>query len=645
MNPIAIVESTVTRTASRLRWLRGWVGFWKGALAGAALYLFALALFKVAPISPDWVRWAGWIGLALPIAGCLWGLRRRATSAEAARWLDERQGLQQRLSTALEFSPRSETDPWRDLVVADASAAAANVDASKLLPWGLPRIARAVALLLALTVTLGFLPAYRTKAQVQQSKDAAVIKEVGRELAALSKRSMEQRPALAEPARKNLEDVHELGQRLGQVKLTRDDALKDLAKATDQLRQQATDLARNPTLRKMAKAARTPGGSAPQNQSQLQKQMEALQKQLGDKAPTDEAAKELKKDLDQLKDAAKAMADNASADSRAAQQEQLQNMANELAKKAEALGLPMPSLDEAVAALKGAQVDQFLKDLEIAEKDLEKMADLSRQMAQLQQQAEKLGKDLAEQLKNGQAQAAIESLRQMQELVKKTELTDAQKQQLAKEVQEAIKPGEQYGEVGEHLRQALARLQSGNPSGTQQALAAAQSELEKLLNEMGDLQALMATMEGLKKAQMCVGNCQGWGSKSGGAGGKSGKPKGNRGFGDWADDSSWAMPDEIADAWDNSGLERKDKDGRGISDRDSSVPDNVATTKLKGQIQPGGPMPSITLKGLSIKGESKVAYAEAVQSAQSDAQAALSQEQVPKAYRNSVRDYFDDLKK
>ena len=56
-------------------------------------------------------------------------------------------------------------------------------------------------------------------------------------------------------------------------------------------------------------------------------------------------------------------------------------------------------------------------------------------------------------------------------------------------------------------------------------------------------------------------------------------------------------------------------------------------------------MPSITLKGVSIKGQSKVSYTEAVASAQSDAQAALSQEQVPKAYQNSVRDYFDDLKK
>jgi hypothetical protein len=56
-------------------------------------------------------------------------------------------------------------------------------------------------------------------------------------------------------------------------------------------------------------------------------------------------------------------------------------------------------------------------------------------------------------------------------------------------------------------------------------------------------------------------------------------------------------------------------------------------------------MPSITLKGVSIKGQSKVAYEESATAAQSDAQSALSQEKVPRAYQGAVRDYFDDLKK
>ena len=51
------------------------------------------------------------------------------------------------------------------------------------------------------------------------------------------------------------------------------------------------------------------------------------------------------------------------------------------------------------------------------------------------------------------------------------------------------------------------------------------------------------------------------------------------------------------------------------------------------------------LKGVSLKGESKVAYEEAAAAAQSDAQAALSQEKVPRAYQGAVKDYFDDIKK
>ncbi|MDB6056872.1 MAG: hypothetical protein JWO95_716, partial [Verrucomicrobiales bacterium] len=67
--------------------------------------------------------------------------------------------------------------------------------------------------------------------------------------------------------------------------------------------------------------------------------------------------------------------------------------------------------------------------------------------------------------------------------------------------------------------------------------------------------------------------------------------------------------------------------------------------KVHGQISPGGHMPSITLKGLSIKGNSSVAYEEAASAAQNEAQSALNHDQVPRAYQGAVKGYFDDLKK
>ena len=94
------------------------------------------------------------------------------------------------------------------------------------------------------------------------------------------------------------------------------------------------------------------------------------------------------------------------------------------------------------------------------------------------------------------------------------------------------------------------------------------------------------------------------------------------------------------------GIERPDQDPRGLTDRgQGELSDALRPTKVKGQFKPGGQMPSITLKGVSIKGQSKVAYEEAATAAQSDAQSALSQEKVPRAYQGAVKDYFDDLKK
>ena len=85
---------------------------------------------------------------------------------------------------------------------------------------------------------------------------------------------------------------------------------------------------------------------------------------------------------------------------------------------------------------------------------------------------------------------------------------------------------------------------------------------------------------------------------------------------------------------------------RELTDRgEGEINDALKPDKVKGQFSPGGQMPSITLKGVSIKGQSKVAYEDAAVAAQGDAQSALSQEKVPRAYQGAVRDYFDDMKK
>ena len=637
------IERAIAGTARRLRWMRGWQGLWKGAVAGAAVYLATLAAYKLLPLPAAVVPWAAILAILSVIAGFVVGYWRKTSRIEAARWLDEREQLQQRLATALEVSRDDARgrSAWGHLVVSDAAAIAGRIQPQTLLPLQLPRLARVLVAVMAVTVALGFLPEFRTRAHVQQQADAEVIREVGRQLDALTRKTLEQRPPAMEPVRRRLEEVQELGQRLSEAKLSRDEALKDLASTTDRLREQAADLARNPALKRMEKAARSPSGRSPSGQSSIQKQLDALQKQLGERPTTPEAADELQRGLDQLKEAAKGLADNASGNPEALQQ-QLAAMASDLARKAEALGLPLPSLDEAVAALQSSQIDQFLRDLKTAENDLEKLADLAQQIAQLQQQAQQMGRDLAEQLQNGQAEAAVESLRRLQALLQQPGLSEAQRRELQEEISRAVKPAGQYGEVGRHLERALQNARAGDGTQARESLAQAQRELEDLMKQMGDLEGMMASLANLQKAQACVGNCQGWGIKRG-LGVGLGTGKGGKGVGTWSDSDAWSMPDQIDDLWDNSGINRPDQAGRGQTEREASVDGALAPTKVRGQMQPGGPMPNITLKGLSIRGESRVAYTEAVTSAQSEAQAALNQEQVPKAYRRSVRDYFDDL--
>jgi hypothetical protein len=50
MSELQIIESNLRRTARRQRLDRAWQMFWVGFFAGAALWLAALIIYKVAPV-------------------------------------------------------------------------------------------------------------------------------------------------------------------------------------------------------------------------------------------------------------------------------------------------------------------------------------------------------------------------------------------------------------------------------------------------------------------------------------------------------------------------------------------------------------------------------------------------------------------
>jgi hypothetical protein len=638
MSELHVIEQMLAATARRRRWQRGWRGFWRGFLVAGAVWLLGLSLYKFLPLPEEVLLGAflaGWLG---PVVGFIKAFGQPITNAEAARWLDQEKHLKERLSTALEMSAGKKDGEWKRLLVSDAAAQAGQIDVPKLLPFHLPTAARWSLLLLALTLALGFVPEYRSVEYRQKRQDQAAMKEAGEKVAMLTKRSITNRPPVLENTKRVLDETIELGQQLQKAKLTRDDALKNIAEVTDKLKEQAKELAKNPSLQKMQQAAKTMGGDAAQTPESLQKQIESMKEALGENTPDTKTLNKLENEMEKLQKAAADMASKTGAEGEAAKKALSEAMA-QMMKNMQAAGMDGAKLDEAMAALAAGKTDQFMKEMDAALQDLEKMKELAQALQNLQMAAQQLGKDLAEQLDRGQVAMAQKSLEDMKKQLQSGQMSKEEMQKLIEELKKAQKPGENYGKAGDAMSKALSQCQGGDKAGASQSLAEAIKALEDAQGQMADMQSLMSALENLKNAQMCVGNGQCWGTAS-----RMGWGSKNCKGGAYDEMAAWFYHEKVYGKG-TGGL----KAGYGVDgtlgEADVQEPtDPLQASKVKGQISPGGQMPSITLKGVSIKGKSSVAFEEMAAAAQSEAESALTQDKVPRAYRGAVRDYFDDFK-
>ncbi len=645
MSEIQVIQAALEGAARRRRIERGLRGLFVGLLVGGILWLVGLVIFKLAPVPLETLTWFGALALIGPGLGFLLGFWRKPSLAETARWVDVKQNLRERMSTALEVAETQPPGTWRDLVLHDAASHAQVIEPKKLVPLPFTNAARWAAIVLVLAVGLGFVPEYRSKASQQKKEDEKIIKEVGKQVAALTKQELAQRPPALEQTKKSLDAVSEIGERLEKMSLTRSEALKDLASASEKLKDELKQISKDPALKKMEQAARSPSGRNAETAAGLQKQMDALQKQLESKAKNPEALDQLQREMEKVQEAAKALASKSGPEAAEAQQK-LSAALSALNQQAAQAGVELPQIDEAIAALASANADRFMKEIEAALKDLDKLRDMKQKLDAMQAQAEKLGKDLAEQLKNGQAEAAADTLEKLAAKLKTANLSPEEMNKVLEEVSKALPESKEYGKVSDLLKQAAQQMKSGDKPNASQSLADAAKELKDLMQQMGDAAAMMAALENLDQASMCVGQGKGWGQcKMPGKG--PGKTPG-MGVGTWGEDGGdWAENHGAGTPYvDRSALNNRDQAGKGLSEREQSdLSARLSPTKVKGQISPGGQMPSITLKGLSIKGTSKVQYEEATATAQADAQSALSQDKVPRAYQGAVKDYFDDFKK
>ena len=645
MSEKQVIDAKIQAATRQRKLLLGWRCMWRGLLVGVCLWLVALVVFKVVPISHSVLLWAGFAGLALPVGGLIYGLAKRFAVGDTARWLDLKTGLKERLGTAVELADgKAARTDWSDLVLRDAALAARQIEPGKLIPLRVPRKGHWILLVLVACVGLGFVPEHRSQAYLDQQRDAVIIKDVGRNLDALTKLQIKMSPPHFESTEESLESVQELGRELKRGKLVRDEALAKLSSLAEQLRDQSSTLGQAQTLKKLQQMATASSGAAQQSTTSMQRQLDELKQSLGDAQHTKpEQFDTLKSKMDAIKNAAAGLPSADSPEGKQARQQLAQTMAD-LARMADQMGLELPNINEALQALESSDIDQFLKNLSIAGEDLKKMADLAEAMRNMQMQMAEVGKTLGEQLEKGQVPAALESLQEMISKLDSALLAPEQLERMIQELQEALEPAESFGDCSSCLSSARNKAKAGDEAGASKSLAEAAEQLKKVLQQMDDMQNMMAALQNLERAQLAVGNCQTFGSsKSQVTGSSNNKPGG--GVGTWGNDSYQLTPDDLAQRWDNSDFSRSNMDARGNTDRgDGNVPEDLVSTRIKGKLNPNGSMPSITLRGVSITGNSRVQFQEAVSAAQSDARNALNQDKVPRAYRGSVRNYFDDLK-
>jgi flagellar biosynthesis chaperone FliJ len=645
MSELELIRQTVARTGRRRRVQAGWHGFWRGFLAGCSLWLLVLIAYKLFPMPEAVLAWSAGAAALLAFLGLGLGLGRNHDLLHTARWVDDQHHFQERFSTALEVANDNQVGRWRDLLLADAAGHARKFDFRSALPFNLPRLARWCVVVLALSAGLGFVPEYRSDAHRQRQQEAVVIQEAGRQLTELVRRELQSRPPALEPTLAALDSVNELGEQLAQVRLDRSQALKELASVTDRIERQLRDLGRDPAMRRLDAGPRIDPSGSRASPEALQQQLSELEENLGEQAGQSDALEQMKQELQNLRQAATglAQADGASAD---ALRQELAQALTGLGQQAEAMGLDLAGLEAAVQALAEGRVDQVLQDLDAAFLDLDQLAQMAKAMKNLQGQLAEFGKTLAEQLEKGQGPVAYATLQRMIRDLSKADLTPEQLEQILTEVEKAAPVGSEYGKLGDNLKQAARQLQQGQRTEAAQSLAEAAEELKRLMEQLNDCQGLMSVLEGLKTGQMCIGNGIGWGLGQG-MGARPGFKPGGRpgaGVGTWGDENLW-MDAADSGRWDRSTVEQPDMDPRALTVRgEAQLNDAFTPTQVRGRISPGGPMPSIKLHGVSIKGQSRVQFEEQVAAAQTDAQSALSQDQVPRAYRGAVRDYFDDLK-
>ena len=640
-----IILKSIKRARIGLITHRLWHGVWRGVLAGGCAALLWFGIYKVFPIPGHFLDEgflvSGAVGVVVMLVHGLRSMSRR----KVAEYLDSSQHLNERLSTALELADENSESPWIELIEKDAAKAANGIRWKELVRWTFPVSGRWALAVIAGIIGLGFVPEYRTTEFLEEEKNRDIIQDTGRELVKVLKTSYEKRPKPLDAANeKFLEEGIALGNELSEARLKKNGALRKLDDFTTRIQDEINRMTDDPSQRRMKEMAQSGKAMDSSTASEMVKQMEAMREKLGEAAGQADKLSQMRDQLSQMQDMARQM-EEALKNPNSEASRQLAEAMKDLEDQFRQMGMDSEAFRKAMEALKNGDTDAFAENMNLAMNDMEKMLEMAQALQQMEQQ---IGKDLAEQLERGQVAAAMESLDQLAEKLADPNLTEEEREEIARQLEEAADQAQGFDELQKNLQEAADQARQGNAEEARQAIAKAQENLDDLMESMQNAQNLQQMMNAMKKAGAAIGAGKKWGRMKGqGQGQGQGRGPGQGqglggGFGKWSDGSD-PLPAEKTELQDQSNMFQQDDEARGISDRDDSFEANrFSPDQIKGDISPGSSMPSMPLKGVHIKGQSKATFQEVIDQIQNSEAESVDQTRIPRAYQDAVKSYFDE---
>ncbi len=530
------------------------------------------------------------LGVGL-LASLIWLIRTRDNPLAAATALDAAAGLRERVSTSLDIHADSK-DPFETAVVSDAERIVAGLTPRKFLPlrWAGSLSISGIVLIVALLSLL--IPELDLLGRDQASSEArAQAARVARTRAAVAKPIS----ALKEIAKKNpdldmKDDLNRLDNPLddrnnADPDVVRRQTLKQLNRLRDALQKKA-GADRFQTLKETRKRLRQIGEPS-DPKSELRELMSSLS--AGD---FQSAQKEIKKIQEKL--AQRAGDGKSNPEETKKLQAQLKELSNKLKQSAQ-----------------DKQAQRQLQNAGLSKEEAKRVLKaLSRKDPE---QIKKMAKELAKRLKN----KGITS-KQMEKMLKKM-------QQQQKACKQCNKMGEKMGKAAKamskgDMKQAQKQLdEAGEKLGEMEQMEQALSQLESQLDQLEDTADDLEEYDPEDDDLACK-QCDGSGFLPDG----SPCPNCNR---------------------NNQGNGPGGR-GRGAGKRDRDDSAKTSTVNKRTQVRRGrgGSIIGQTyVKGKQLKGESRVEFKDAAGAAEIDATDTLNRDRSPRAYRGSIKRFFDRL--